>query len=172
MKSIIIAYPIKEKALQLKSVLEREGLYVSHICATGASVLNIADELDGGVIVCAAILRDMGAGTLAENLPLGFDIVALSKGGKQTFMGNYISLPLPLNRDEFVNTVAVLVSSRSSFTNRKKSDDEYITNAKSVLMRVNDMTEMQAHKYLQQLSMKQSMRMVDVAKKILLDLTE
>lgn len=171
MKSIIIAYPVKEKAMQLKSVLEREGFYVSHICATGASVLKIADNLQGGVIVCSAILNDMSAGALAEKLPLGFDIVALSKGGKQTFFGNYISLPLPLNRNEFVETVAVLVSSRSSFTNRKKSEDEYISNAKSVLMGINNMTEMQAHKYLQQLSMKRSMRMVDVAKMILSDLS-
>ena len=149
MKSIIVAYPVKQTALQIKNVLESEGLYVSHICATGASVLNIAADMRGGVIVCASILRDMGAGTIAERLPAGFDIVALSKSGRQSYMGNFISLPLPLDRDEFVSVVSVLVSSKSSFTNRKKDDADYISNAKAVLMEVNSMTEMQAHKYLQ-----------------------
>ena len=170
MKNIIIAYPNKELAIKLKNVLEREGLYVSHICSTGASVLNISGELHGGVIVCASILRDMTAGTIAESLPPGFDIVALSKGGKQSYMGNFISLPLPLDREEFVSTVSVLVSSRSSFTNRAKNDEEYISNAKSVIMELNKMSEMQAHKYLQQLSMKKGMKMVEVAKKILEDM--
>ena len=86
MKSIIVAYPVKQTALQIKNVLESEGLYVSHICGTGASVLNIAADMRGGVIVCASILRDMGAGTIAERLPAGFDIVALSKSGRQSYI--------------------------------------------------------------------------------------
>ncbi|MFR5874913.1 MAG: ANTAR domain-containing response regulator [Eubacterium sp.] len=167
MKSIIIAYPIKNTALQIKSVLESEGFYVSHICATGASVLNIAGDMRSGVIVCSSILRDMGAGVLAERLPAGFDIVALSKGGIQSYMGNLISLPFPLDRDEFVNTVAVLVSSESSFTNRKKDDNEYISDAKSILMSVNGMSEMMAHKYLQKESMRSGKKIADVAKEII-----
>jgi response regulator NasT len=166
MKSIIIAYPIKNTALQIKSVLESEGLYVSHICATGASVLNIASDMREGVIVCASILRDMGAGALAERLPAGFDIVALSKGGKESYLGNLISMPLPLDRDEFINTVAVLMSTKTSFTSRNKDDSEYISNAKIVLMRIYDMDEMQAHKYLQKESMKTGKKIVDVAKDI------
>lgn len=172
MKNIIIAYPNREVAIKIKNVLEREGFEVSHICSTGASVLSIASELRGGVIICASILKDATAATLAENLPSGFDIVALTKGGKQVYMGNYLSLSLPLDKSEFISTIAVLVSSQSSFTNRKKSDEEYISNAKTFLMSVNDMSEMQAHKYLQKLSMKQGKKMVDVAKKILSDITE
>ncbi len=167
MKSIIIAYPIKETAMQIRNVLEENGLYVSHICATGASVLNIACDMRSGVIVCASILHDMGANILAENLPADFDIVALSKGGRENYMGNLISLPLPMNRDEFVKTVSVLVSTDSSFTRRKSDDAKLISDAKLILMEVNDMTEMQAHKYIQQLSMKQSKPMVYVAKEII-----
>lgn len=172
MKNIVIAYPNREVAIKLKNVLEREGYYVSHICSTGAGVLNIASEMRGGVIVCASILQDITAANLAENLPSGFDVVALTKGGKQVYMGNYLSLSLPLDKNEFVSTIAVLVSSQSSFTNRKKSDDEYISNAKTFLMSVNNMSELQAHKYLQNLSMKSGKKMVDVAKKILSDITE
>lgn len=167
MKSIIVAYPIKATAIQIKNVLEDEGFYVSHVCATGASVLSIAGEMRGGVIVCASILRDMSAAVIAEYLPAGFDIIALTKGGRQEYMGNYIPLPLPLDRVEFVKTVRVLVSSESSFTNRTKDDAEYISRAKHILMGADDMTEMQAHKYIQQLSMKQSKPMVDVAKDII-----
>lgn len=166
LKSVIIAFPNKNTALQIRAVLEEYGIYVSHICATGASVLSIASEMHGGVIVCSSILRDSSAQFLSERLGAGFDIVALSKGGKQNYLGNFINLPMPLDKDEFCSTVAVLVSSRSSFSNRKKEDEDYISNAKAILMNINDMTEMQAHKYLQQESMKQGKKITDIAKKI------
>lgn len=171
MKSIIIAYPIKNTALQIRSVLEEQGLYVSHICATGASVLNIANDMREGIIVCSSFLRDMGAGALAERLPAGFDIVALSKSGTQEYMGNMVTLPLPLDRDEFVGTVLLLASSQSSYTRRTKDDDDVISTAKSLLMNFNSMSEMQAHKYLQQQSMKTGKKLVEMATEIINDLT-
>lgn len=167
MKSIIIAYPIKETALQLKNVLESEGLYVSHICATGASVLGIASDMRSGIIVCANILRDVSAGDLAERLPAGFDIVALTRGGRESYMGNFISIPLPLDREEFVQIVATLSASDSSYTYREKNEADCIATAKAIIMSTHDMTETQAHKYMQQLSMSQSKKLIDIANEII-----
>lgn len=167
MKNIIIAYPIKKTAIQIKSVLNKNGYHVSHICATGASVLSLASELRGGVVICASILRDMSADTLGERLPAGFDVIALSKGGKADYIGNMINLPLPLNVTDFINTVAVLVSSQSSFTQRSEAESNYISYAKTILINVNEMTEMQAHKYLQNESMKKGKKIVDIAKEII-----
>lgn len=169
MKEIIIAYPVKEVALQLRSMIESEGYHVSYICACGATVLNIAQGMHEGVIVCASILSDMGAGVLAENLPVGFDVIALSKNGVESYMGNLISLPLPVNRAEFINTIAILVSSRSGFTRRKDNENEIISNAKTILMNDNDITETQAHKYLQKESMKRGKKMVELAREIIND---
>ena len=167
MKNIIVAYPVKATAMQIKNVLEEEGLYVSHLCATGASVLRIASELRGGVIVCASILSDMSANALSDRLPPGFDIVALCKSGREDYMGSFISLPLPLERDAFVKTVAVLVSSQSSYTERSRTDSDAIANAKLILMKANDMTEGQAHKYLQNFSMRCGKKLADAAREII-----
>ena len=43
----------------ISRVLESEGFHVSFVCATGASVLNIAQNLREGVIVCASILTTL-----------------------------------------------------------------------------------------------------------------
>lgn len=171
MKDIIVAYPVKETALQLRSLLESEGLHVSYVCALGSSVLNIAQNLSDGVIVCSSMLNDMAAGFLAENLPVGFDIVALSKNGREDYLGNLITMPLPVNRQEFVQTVAVLASSRSAFTKRDKNESEIIHNAKLVIMNKRDITETQAHKYLQQLSMKKGKKLVETAREIINEFT-
>ena len=159
MKDIIIAYPNKEVALRLRALLVGEGLRVSHICALGSSALGAAGEKDAGVIICASLLRDMGAGTLAEQLPADFDVVALSKNGKTEYMGNLITLTLPLDRQEFLQTVA----------RRKEADEDLISNAKLVLMNTQDMTELQAHRFLQKESMRTGLKITDLAQKIIND---
>lgn len=172
MKDIIIAYPSKSTAMRLRTMIESEGYHVSYVCALGSSVLNIAQDLREGVVVCAANLSDMSAGVLAENLPRGFDLVALSKNGKSDYMSNMITLVLPVSPDEFIETIAVLVSTRSSFTHRNEDDAEIISNAKLVIMRSGGMTESQAHKYLQRESMRTGKRLVDLAREIVNDFTE
>ena len=77
MRDVLVAYPSKDTALKLRSLLESEGFNVTYVCATAASVLSIAQDMDEGVIVCAENLRDMAAGNIAEHLPPDFDIVAL-----------------------------------------------------------------------------------------------
>ena len=111
MRDILVAYPSKDTALKLRSLLECEGFNVTYVCATGASVLSIAQEMSEGVIVCAESLRDMTAGNIAEHLPPGFDIVALTRGDTDSFMSNLVYLPLPVDRQEFLSTVSVLVNS-------------------------------------------------------------
>lgn len=169
MRNIIIAYPVKETAQKLRLLIESEGFYVSHICALGSSVLSIAQEMREGVIVCASILSDMSAGNLAEHLPPDFDVVALSRDGTQEYMGNLISLPLPVNRAEFIDTIAVLANSRSSFTRRSSDDSEIIHNAKLIIMNNMNLTEAQAHKHLQNESMKTGKKLVELAKEIVND---
>ena len=133
MREILVAYPSKDTALKLRSLLEGEGYDVPYVCATGASVLSIAQDMSEGVIVCAEGLRDMTAGNIAEHLPPGFDIVAFTRGDTDSFMSNLIYLPLPVDRQEFLNTVGVLVNSVSSFTKRSVSDEDVISKAKLIL---------------------------------------
>ena len=152
--------------------IQRKGYHVSYVCEKGSSVLGIAQALNEGVVICASILSDMGAGVLAENLPYGFDIIALSKNGKEEYMGNLITLPLPINKNDLLQTVAVLVSTRSSFTQRKDNEGEIISDAKLVLMNANGISESQAHKYLQQESMRRGKKLIDLAKEIINDFTD
>ena len=171
MKDIIVAYPTKNTAMQLRSLLENEGFHVSYVCATGSSVLSIAQSLDEGVVICASILSDIGAGVLAERLPFGFDVIALSKNGRDEYLGNLISLPLPVNKEEFLQTVAVLVSTRNAFTVRNDNDSELITKAKLILRETNNMGEVEAHKFLQQESMKKGKKISLIAQEIINDFT-
>lgn len=167
MKDIIVVYPVKETAMGIRTLIEKSGFHVSHICALGSSALEIAQAKQTGVIICPFLMRDMSSADLAEQVPPGFDIIALSKNGSEQYMGNMITLPLPMDRAEFIQTVAILASSRSSFTRRSGSDDDYISKAKQALMAAKGMSEAQAHKFLQSESMKSGKKMAAVAMDIL-----
>ena len=162
MREILVAYPSKDTALKLRSLLEGEGYDVPYVCATGASVLSIAQDMTEG-------LRDMTAGNIAEHLPPGFDIVAFTRGDTDSFMSNLIYLPLPVDRQEFLNTVGVLVNSVSSFTKRSVSDEDVISKAKLILKETNGFSELQAHKYLQRESMKMGKKIAVLAQEIIND---
>mgnify|MGYP000487836780 CR=1 FL=1 len=171
MKDIIVVYPKKETALSLRSLIEKSGFHVTHICALGSSALEIAHEKQSGIIVCPFLMRDITAAELAEQVPPGFDIIALSKNGSEQYMGNLITLPVPMDREDFLNTVHMLASSKSSFTRRTGEDGEYISKAKEALMHIKGMSETQAHKYLQQQSMKSGKKIAAAAMDILDSLT-
>ncbi len=167
MKDIIVVYPVKETAMAIRTLIEKGGYHVSHICALGSTALEISQEKSRGVIVCPFLMRDMSSAELAEALPVDFDVVALSKNGREQYMGNMITLPLPINSNEFLQTVGLLATSKSSFTKRSESDNDYITKAKQALMSIKGMDEMQAHKFLQSESMKSGKKLAQAAMDIL-----
>jgi CheY-like chemotaxis protein len=166
-KDIIVVYPVKETAMSIRSLIEKNGFHVSCVCALGTSALDVANSAVQGVVVCPFLMRDMTAAELAEQLPIGFDVIALSKNGIEQYMGNLITLPLPINRMEFVRTVALLANSKASFTRRAEKESEYISKAKQALMSIKGMSEMQAHKFLQSESMCSGKKISAVAMDIL-----
>ena len=167
MKDIVVVYPVKETAVAIANLVEKSGFHVSHICALGASALEIAYQKRRGVIVCPFLMRDMSATELSESLPVDFDVVALSKNGSEQYMGNMITLPLPMEKDLFIQTIGVLAASTSSFTKRSDDDGDYISKAKQALMAVKGFNESQAHKFLQNQSMQTGKKIVAVAMDIL-----
>ena len=167
MKDIIVVYPVKETALAIRTLIEKGGFHVSHVCALGASALKISYSKKIGVIVCPFVMKDTSAAQLAVTLPVDFDVIALSKSGSEQYMGNMITLPLPINTEDFLQTVGLLANSKSGFTRRSESESDYIFKAKQALMSLKGMNEAQAHKYLQQESMKSGKKLVQTAMNIL-----
>ena len=167
MKDIIVVYPSRDTAMKLRALIEKGGYHVSHICAHGSTALEIAQEKRNGVIVCPFVMRDMSSADLADALPNDFDVIALSKNGSEQYMGNMLTLAMPLDVNEFLQTVGILASSQSGFTKRSESDHDYILKAKEALMSVKGMSEMQAHKYLQKVSMNSGKKLLQAAMDIL-----
>ncbi|MFV0343393.1 MAG: ANTAR domain-containing response regulator [Anaerocolumna sp.] len=177
MPSIIIAFPKLEDATSIKNALIRNGFEVNATCTTGAQVVSIANELDDGFIICGYRFSDMHYSQLNTYLPIGFEMLLIASATRleECTNNNIVCLSMPIKMNDLLNTLQMMFQ---NYNRRKKkakekpkprsdADKETITKAKLVLMDRNNMTEEEAHRYIQKNSMDSGTNMVEMAHMIL-----
>jgi two-component system, response regulator PdtaR len=175
--SIIIAFPKIEDANSIKNALVRNGYEVNATCTTGAQVIGIANELDDGIVICGYRFSDMHYSELSNYLPKGFEMLLIASATKleECTDNNIVCLSMPIKMQDLLNTLQMM---SYNYSKRKKRDKEkpkprsevdkaVITKAKLVLMERNNMTEEEAHRYIQKNSMDSGTNMVEMAEMIL-----
>lgn len=177
MTSIIVALPKMEDAKNMKNLLVRSGYAVSAVCTSGAQALSQADNLNDGIVVCGYKLADMLYSELHDSLPQGFEMLLMAS---QRFLvecrdNDIVCLTMPFKIHDLVNTVEMMSGSiaykrrkrREKPKQRKPEEVALIKDAKFLLMNRNNMTEEEAHRYIQKTSMDNSTSMVETAQMIL-----
>lgn len=177
MLSIIIAFPKIEDANSIKNALVRNGYEVNVTCTTGAQVIGIANELDDGIVICGYRFSDMHYSELSNYLPKGFEMLLIASATKleECTDNNIVCLSMPIKMQDLLNTLQMM---SYNYSKRKKKDKEkpkprseadkaVIAKAKLVLMERNNMTEEEAHRYIQKNSMDSGTNMVEMAEMIL-----
>lgn len=173
MREIIVASANNRAAERLRSLLQSASLFVSNIYTSGAEVLSYASIRPGAVIICGKLSDGMTALALADMLPAGFDLVWLMPSGEISpgYVSNLMTLNMPLNRVEFINTVKVLAATAGEQYVRKSvrsaQEESALRTAKQRLMDRHLISEREAHKLLQNRSMKTGMKLLDVARLVL-----
>ena len=135
--------------------------------------LEYVNKLNEGIVVCSYRFTDMYYTQLKEDLPDGFEMLLVaSKGhwldGEDTHI---IKIGTPLKIFDLLNTVHMMFEAQTR--RRKKNrvvpkfrteeDRKVIKEAKSVLMDRNNMSESEAHAYLQKCSMDSGNSLVETA---------
>lgn len=176
MTGIIVALPKLDDAKNLKNLLVRSGYSVEAICTSGSQALASADQLGQGIVICGYKLADMMYSELKENLPPDFELLLMaSQHLIVDCQSDVIGLSMPFKMRDLVNTVEML-SNKLSYKRRKKKsaprqrdpkEVALIQEAKLLLMDRNNMTEEEAHRYIQKTSMDNSTSMVETAQMVL-----
>ena len=177
MPSIIIAFPKAQDAINIKNVLIRSGYEVNATCTTGAQVVSIANELDSGIIICGYRLSDMHFWQLNGYLPKGFEMLLIASANRleECTDNNIVCLGMPIKTSDLLNTLQMIYLNMTRRRKKEKakpkqrSEEEkaIITKAKLLLMDRNNMTEEEAHRYIQKNSMDSGTNMVEMAEMIL-----
>ena len=177
MTRIIVAFPKAENGKNIKNVLVRNGYQVVCVCTNGAQVIQEANGLQDGIVVCTYKLSDMIYQELVECLPPGFDTIVISTKDQWVENGTpgIVGLAVPLKIHELLSTVEMVSYNlerkrrkrRQAPRKRTKEEQELVDRAKAILMERNQMTEDEAHRYLQKTSMDNGTSFTETAQMIL-----
>lgn len=177
MGTVLIAMPKPEDALRFENVIQRGGLVLdTMVCNTGSEILRIANDRDFGVVICTKRLKDMTYSELMEYLPVTFGMIVLTKDiSVELFSDRMVKLMLPMRTSELLSTIEMLVSGymrprkKKDRKPRVKSEEEkrIIEKAKLLLMDRNGLSEPEAFRYIQKVSMDTGRKTLETAEMIL-----
>ena len=172
---IIVAFPKPEDSRAIRSLLSRNGFNVVANCTTGASAINRADDIGEGIIITGYKLPDMLYSDIVDNVGDNFEVILLaSKSRLMEDNTGVATLEMPLKVRDLINSVEMMenqILSKRHKTKRKPGtrspeDQAIINQAKEALMTVQNLTEEQAHRYLQKNAMDSGCTRVEVAKMV------
>lgn len=176
MVGIIVVFPKAEDAKNIRNILVRNGYQVSAVCTSGAQVLTVTDHLADGIVVCGYKLTDMMYTQLKEYLPAGFDmlLIASEHALSQFPDGEIIRLSLPLKVHDIKDTLDMMTENilrrrkKAKLKPKVRSEEEkkLIQEAKELLMSRSNMSEEEAHRYMQKCSMDSGTNLTETAEMI------
>ena len=178
MEKIIVAFESEKTALRVKELLEGGGAAACLVCRTADQVRRAINKLPVPAVVCGYKLGDQTAELLFDDLPLSCAMLVLASQSMLELMQNddIFRLPTPVSRGDLAASVRMLLQigrrlERYVRPRRSREEQSLIDQAKRLLMDRNDMTEEQAHRYLQKKSMDSGAKLVQTAQ-LVLDSTE
>ncbi|MCI8327742.1 MAG: ANTAR domain-containing protein [Lachnospiraceae bacterium] len=175
--NIVVAFPKIENAKNIKRILVKSGYQVNAVCTTGSQVLQQVNSLGGGILICGYRFVDMSYMEIKEYLPDDFEMLLL---GAQANIINregsdVICLSTPFKVHELVHTLEMMAYTyeekcrkrRKVSKERTSEEEKILREAKNLLMERNEMTEEEAHRYIQKSSMDSGTGMIETAEMIL-----
>ena len=175
---IIVAFPKLDDAKKIKNVLNRNG-YDDILAFNSASqVIAAANESDGGIVLCGYRLADMHYSELYGYLPREFQMLLVASPVRlqECAIGNIMCLPMPIHSHELISTLETMEMELSTMERQRRKhqpkkrtekEQKTIDDAKALLMERNHLSEEEAHKYIQKLSMDSGNNLVETAEMIL-----
>ena len=171
-----MAFPKPEDSRSIKNLLVHSGYQVVASCTTGAKAINLADHFGEGIIISGYRLPDMLYSDIYENVEGRFEMLLIASRQKLLEDETGIAmLEMPLKVRDFLNSIEMMESNLYEKKRKKKrkpgqrteEEQTVINQAKAVLMEKNNMSESEAHRYIQKSAMDSGRTMVETAGMIL-----
>ncbi|WP_346664114.1 ANTAR domain-containing protein [uncultured Merdimonas sp.] len=176
MSIIIVALPKMEDAKRIRKILMSHGFEHVVSCTTASAALIEANQHQRGLFICSCRLSDMHYTQLLECMPRYFEMLLIgSPNVVSAAGGGIIAVTMPVKVYDLVNTVEMVLhqverrykKDKKSPKKRSEQEENYIRNAKYLLMDRNHLTEEAAYRYIQKCSMDNGTNMVETAQMIL-----
>lgn len=176
MSVILIVLPKPDDGKKVRKILMSHGFSNVFAYPTASALLQDVNRHNCGLVISGYRLKDMYYRELAESLPSFFEMVLIGSASTVSEAeAGILSLTTPLKVYDLVNTVQMVLSQIERRFRKKKPpkkrtsrEENYIRNAKFLLMERNHLSEEEAHRYIQKSSMDSGTNMVETAQMILM----
>ena len=145
-------------------------------CSTGAKAITLADSLGEGVIISGFRMPDMPYTDILDYVEGRFEMLLVASRQKLLEDERGVAMvEMPIKVRDFLNSVEMMQNNiYAKFSRKKKSppkrtkeEQSIVDEAKAVLMEKNNMSENEAHRYVQKSAMDSGRTMVETAESIL-----
>jgi len=178
MATLIVAFPKQEEAKAVRNLLIHRGYDVAIPCTSGAQVINQADSLSDGIIICGYKLSDNMVYTeLYEYKPKSFEMLLVASPNlwEDCKDNDIVCAAMPIKVNDLISTIEMMLQAqyrrrkklRSSPRQRSPEEQKIIDEAKHLLMEKNNMSEPEAFRYIQKCSMDSGNTMVESASMVI-----
>jgi two-component system, response regulator PdtaR len=175
--NIVVVFRKIEDARSIRSLLVKNGFSVTAVCSTGSQAIAKIDSLRNGIVVCGYRLTDMMYSELHENMPKESAMLLMAKADVLPDLqeNDIVCLPMPTSVRNLVETVSMLERTveqavrkrKKQLRSRSQEETEILNKAKNLLMERNNMTEPEAHRYIQKSAMNTGTSLVETAYMVL-----
>ncbi len=170
MTKITVAFADKKLAEAIASILSPQGYEVFRICTSAAEVLRAFSVCEDGLLITGFRLSDKTVESLLNDLNEKIQILVLDKSEMLELIESrrIFRLQLPIRKEALLSSVEILVQLHyQKLPHRTGSQADAVAKAKEILMNRYDMSEEQAHRFLQKTSMQQGIKMSAAAEYII-----
>lgn len=182
MADVIVVFPNKDNAINIRNILTRGAVKSSEYVLRALRYCTIRNFWMKGIVVCGYKLADMLYTELREYLPKEFEmlLVASPEKWQGDNMEGVVGLNMPIKVYDLLNTMNMMLQAMDRRRRKRKKErsqrdpkqQKLIKDAKELLMARNNMTEEEAHRYLQKCSMDSGNNIVETAEMVLSIMSE
>ncbi len=177
MIDIIVVFPQMKDGQGIRNLLVRNGYRVGIACTSGAQAKTYMDNIDYGIVVCGYKFSDMMYSELFHDLGPTFEMLLVASRAKleEGVADGIVCVEMPLKSYDLLNTLEMMMQAlerirkkgRQKPKERNIAQKAIIDEAKKLLMNTRNMTEEEAHRFIQKSSMDSGTNLVETAQMVL-----
>ena len=167
---VFIAFSSKKTVEMLVKIVHSGGFNIAGATLSAAELKQKISYYGSGIIICGCRFGDEDINSLLEDIPESFNIMLIGKAEQLAYCysKNAVKLAVPINSGDLLTYLDMLrpeIPARRS--KRSPAEQTIIDKAKRRLIEHYNMTEPQAHRYIEKAAMDTGKSIVEIAKKII-----
>ena len=165
--NLIIAFSSDKICNNIISILTKNGINYDYVCKSGATLRKCCSYYENGIILCGTTFIDESIHNIIEDFYESFIFILLGSIDKINIYNDekVYKLCTPIKSEDIISAIDIAYYKNTE--NIKLKNYKIIEQAKSLLIKNYNLSEENAHKYIQKKSMNSGKKNIDIAKLIL-----